>query len=47
VVSPGDLVILAGLVVLAHVSCDSLIGRTLVRAWLRVQAALPLRRLPA
>jgi hypothetical protein len=47
VVSPGDLVILTGLVVLAHVTCGSLIGRTLVRGWLRVQAALPLRRLPA
>jgi hypothetical protein len=47
VMSPGDLVILAGLVVLTHVTCGSLIGRTLVRGWLRVQAALPLRRLPA
>jgi hypothetical protein len=47
VVSPGDLVILAGLVVLAHVSCGSLIGRTLVRGWLWVQATLPPRRLPA
>jgi hypothetical protein len=38
VVSPGDLVILAGLAVLAHVTCGSLIGRTLVRArrWLQV-----------
>jgi hypothetical protein len=44
VVSPGDLVILAGLAVLAHVTCGSLVGRTLVRARLRLQALLPPRR---
>jgi hypothetical protein len=35
VVSPGDLVILAGLAVLAHVTCDSLIGGRLVWLWRR------------
>jgi hypothetical protein len=44
VVSPGDLVILAGLAVLAHVTCGSLIGRTLVRARHRLQVTLTLRR---
>jgi Family of unknown function (DUF5317) len=44
VVSPGDLVILAGLTVLAHVTCGSLIGRTLVRAGHRLQGLLSVRR---
>jgi hypothetical protein len=44
VVSPGDLVILAGLAVLAHVTCGSLIGRTLVRAQQGVRGAFALRR---
>jgi hypothetical protein len=44
VVSPGDLVILAGLAVLAHVTCGSVIGRALVRAWHRVPGLPTLRR---
>ena len=44
VVSPGDLVILAGLAVLAHVTCGSLIGRCLVRLWRRRLQALPTLR---
>jgi hypothetical protein len=45
VVSPGDLVILAGFAVLAHVTCGSLIGRAMVRSWRRLQALPTLRRL--
>jgi hypothetical protein len=41
VVSPGDLVILTGLAVLAHVTCDSLVGRRLVGLWRRGTQALP------
>lgn len=46
VMSPGDLVILGGLAVLAHVTCDSAIGRILVRAGRRLQALPTLRRRP-
>ena len=45
VVSPGDLVILAGLAVLAHVTCDSLIGRALARTWRRSRVPTLRRRL--
>jgi hypothetical protein len=44
VVSPGDLVILAGLAVLAHVTCGSLLGQALVRARRRLQLLLSPRR---
>jgi Family of unknown function (DUF5317) len=44
VVSPGDLVILAGLAVLVHVTCDTVIGRLLVRAWRRLPALPTARR---
>jgi hypothetical protein len=35
VVSPGDLVILVGLAVLAHVTCGSLAGKLMVSSWHR------------